>query len=143
MQPKVMQASGNIYPSRFVKLDPANNNNVLQSGAGDLIVGVSQEGTNQAPVPLLSTGYAAESGQNVRVHGLGGFALLELGANVTTERRLKADSNGKGTPVVGGAASMENWGAIALETGSSGEKVMCQIVGPMTVAHPASSSAFS
>lgn len=142
-QPKIMQANGNIYPFRFVKLDTSVNNAVIQAGAGDLTVGISQEGFDQAPVPLNTSGYAAVAPENVRVHTLDNECLLELGANVTTERRLKSDVNGKGTPVVGGSQSMENWGAIALEAGSTGERIRVQVVGPMTVSHPASSSAFS
>lgn len=142
-QPKVMQANGNISPCRFVKEDTSANNAVKQAGAGELVIGISQEGFDSAPIPLNTSGYAAIAGENVNVFTMGTVCLLELGADVSTERRLKADSNGKGTPVVGGAASMENWGAIALEAASSGEKVLVQVVGPMTVSHPASSSAFS
>lgn len=143
MQPRVMQANGDIYPCRFVKLDGTVNNAVIQAEEGDLIIGVSQAGTQDAPVPLNTSGLAASQYKNVQVFTPTQTCLLELGAAVTTERRLKSDSNGKGTPVVGGNASMENWGAIALEVGSSGEKVMVYVVGPMTVAHPGSGSGFA
>lgn len=142
-QPRVMQANGNIYPSRFVKLDTSVNNAVIQAGAGDLTFGVSQEGFRDAPIPLNTTGYAAQAGDTMKVFTVGQTCRLLLAATVSTERRLKSDADGKGTPVVGGADSMENWGAHAIEAGSSGELVEVLVVGSMTVAHPGSSSGFA
>lgn len=141
-QPRVMYAGGNINPARFVKLDPSNNNTVLEADAGEVIIGISQEGTRVAPTPDASQ-YAAIAGENLQVFTPMQTCKLLLGAAVTTERRLKADADGKGTPVVGGPDSMENWGAIALETGANGEKVEVLVVGPMTVAHPGASSGFA
>lgn len=142
-QPRVMQANGDIYPRRFVKLDTSVNNAVIQAGAGDLCFGISQAGTQDAPIPLNTSLLAASQYNDIQVFTPMQTCLLTLGASVTTERRLKSDSNGKGTPVVGGASSMENWGAVALEVGSSGEDVMVMVVGPMTVAHPGSLSGFN
>lgn len=140
-QPRVMQANGNIYPSRFVKLDGSVNNAVLQAGANDVIFGVSQEGTRTAPIPDASA-YAAIQYENVRVYTAMQTCRLQLGATVTTERRLKSDADGKGTPVVGGTNSHENWGAMAVEAGSANEFAEVLVVGPMTVSHAGSSSGF-
>lgn len=115
-------ASGSIYPARFVKV--SGNRQVAQAGAGEDVCGISQVGTNKAPIPDVTSQYAAESGQPLEIHGFGSLCLLTLGGSVTAGDFLKADADGKGVT----ASSGDKCGALALEGGSSGEQVLVQVV---------------
>lgn len=56
-------------PSLFVKQDPATDHQVDLAVVGDDPIGVSHEGTNEAPIPGV-TGYAAKAGETARVYGV-------------------------------------------------------------------------
>lgn len=120
-QVKTMRANGNISPSRFVAIDASDNNSVLQAASGQRPFGISSEGGREAPIPSVSTVYAAQAEDNVNVYGLGMTCLLELGAACLAGHRLKPDSNGKGIPLAGTPATIEHYGAEAMEAGSSGD----------------------
>jgi hypothetical protein len=114
-------ANGDIYPARFVKLDPADGK-VVQCLAGDLPIGISQEGTRRSPytdTPPL--GRAAAAGEQLAVYTLGERAVLQVNATVTPGTRLKADANGMGIPVV--AASVDAFGGYALFNGIAGKLI--------------------
>lgn len=127
-QPKVMRANGNIYPSRFVGIDASDNNSVLQSASGGRPFAVSFAGGREAPVPSLTTVYAAQTGDNVSLLTMGETGLLELGAACLAGNRLKPDTNGKGIPLAAGSGVMEHYGAEALEAGSAGDFVKVLVV---------------
>jgi hypothetical protein len=112
-------ASGDIYPSRFVKLDTVDGK-VLQCLAGDLPFGISQEGTRKSPY-LDATGRAAAAGDQLAVYTLGERAILQAGAAVVPGQRLKADANGMGIPVV--SPSTDNYGGYCQLNGASGKLV--------------------
>jgi hypothetical protein len=112
-------ANGDIYPSRFVKLDPADGK-VVQCLAGDLPIGISQEGTRRSPY-LETLGRAAAVGEQLAVYTLGERALLQVNAAVTPETRLKADANGMGIPVA--SPSIDAYGGIALFNGAAGKLI--------------------
>ena len=118
-------ASGNIYPSRFVRI--SNAYRVQQTGNNGRIIGVSQSGTRRFPDTLnTNTGYAAISGEPVGVFGDGYAGVyLELGGNVTAGDFVKSDADGKGVTSTGAAA--DNVGAIALQDGASGEKILLYV----------------
>ena len=118
-----LQASGNIRPSRFVKV--SGNFTGAEAGAGEKICGVSMEGTNTAPIPGITSQYAAESGQPLQLHGQGAICLLTLGTGgCTANDYLKADSAGAGVV----ASSGDESGALALQAGSAAEKVLVQVL---------------
>lgn len=124
-------ANGNIYPCRFVKLDTTADHKVLQSGAGDLSIGISQEGTNQAPIPEASTQYAAAAGQALKVYGVGERCKLEIGSGgCTAGDLLKPDADGKGVAVTAG----NTYGAVALTTSAAGELAEV-VVTPAALSH--------
>jgi hypothetical protein len=116
-------AGGNIYPARFVTYSGANT--VTQAGAGNKVFGISQVGTNTAPVPEVTSQYAAQSGQQLEVFGDNDETSLELGGTVSAGDELKSDSNGKGVVLAGSGA--ENIGAVALEAGTSGQLIKVRV----------------
>lgn len=110
-------ASGNIYPSRFVKKSGAFT--VAQAGAGEAAIGISQEGSKDAPLPGNST-LAAVSGDPLRVYADGDVCLLEAGATVAAGAYIKSDTNGKATT----AASTNPYFAICERGGDENEKLV-------------------
>ena len=119
------KASGNIAPSRFVKLDTTGDNLVAQAGSGEKCYGICQPDTRRTPYSTLDDGYAAIAGEDVKVFSVGEVCLLELVATVSPGDRLKSDTNGKGTPV---GSNNDEYGAIALVAGVSGQLIMVQVV---------------
>lgn len=120
------KAGGNISPARFVKPDTTTDEQVLQCGAGDRIIGVSQAGTHRTPYSTLDDGYAAVATEEIEVFGIGEQPWLELGGTVAVGDRLKADANGKG---VATTTDLDEWGAIALQAGIVGQLARVQVVG--------------
>ncbi len=117
-------ASGNIYPCRFVKR--SGDHQVAQAGSNEKVLGISQEGTNTAPIPDVSSTYAAVSGESLRVFQDNEECLLDVAEAVTAGQKLKSDSNGKG--VVGGAGSDEEIGAEVIRGAASGEKALVRVL---------------
>lgn len=116
-------AGGNIYPCRFVDYSAAYK--VTQAGAGAKCFGVSQVGTRIAPLPDVTSAYAAIDGEQVSVFQDEDETLLELGGTVTAGAELKSDSNGKGVVLAGSGS--ENIGAVALEAGVSGDLIKVRV----------------
>lgn len=122
--PPHLVAGGDIYPSRFVKLDATAENTGLQATANDLPIGISMEGTNKPQVEDLSTAtLAAAAGQSLRLYGLGDVCLLEAGGTVTPGDRLKADADGKAVPIATTGTTIQNYGAVALQGGAAGDLI--------------------
>ena len=119
------RCSGTIVVASFVKLDTAHNNSIMQSGANGIVFGVSQLGSRAAPIPdiVADPPQAGLAGESIRAYRDGEFCLLHIGASVTTGDKLKADASGFGTPCVSSVGTKENYGAIALESGSAGEYI--------------------
>ncbi len=114
-------AGGDINPSRFVVLSAQST--VTQAGAGAVAIGVSQEGSREAPIDGASP-LAAKAGDPIRVYGDTETCIIEAGAAVTVNAELKPDSVGRGIA----AASTEKYSAIALEpAGAAGVKIRCLI----------------
>lgn len=120
-------AGGDIYPCRFVKQSASEDFNVLQAGANEPVCGISQAGTNTAPIPGVTSDKAATSGQQLRVHSTPETCLLELGGTVAAGDRLKADTDGKGVAIAASGTTPQNCGARALQAGDSGNKILVQI----------------
>ncbi len=112
-------ASGNISPSRFVKLDTTyvDGGYVLQAGAGDKLIGVAQDATHAFPYLGLDDGYAAASLTNqLGVWTPNDECKLEAGAACTVGDLLKSDTNGKGIPTT---ADGDYYGARALQAATA------------------------
>ena len=118
-----LMANGDIRPSRFVKVSNASGQGrALESDANELVVGISMDGTNKAPIPDVASTNAAESGQHLRVHVNGEGCLLEAGTGGwTAGELLKSDADGKGVSIATTGTTEQLYGAIALETAAAGE----------------------
>lgn len=122
--PPRLVAGGDVYPSRFVKMSTTADDQGLQATANDQLIGVSYEGGKFSPLSdLVSSNPHAESGDPIGLYGDGEQCLLELGGSVTRGGRLKADADGKGVAIATTGTTIQQFGAIALESGSSGEKI--------------------
>lgn len=114
-------ASGDIYPSRFVK--KSGPYTVAQSGAGEASIGISHEGSREAPLPNAST-LAAKTGDPIRVYGDTENCLLDAGAEVLDGAFLKPDSTGRGVT----AGTGEEYYAIAERGASAADRKMQVLV---------------
>jgi hypothetical protein len=116
------EASGDIYPSRFVSLDTTQLGNVKQAGAGQQIYGISQSEPRGFPKPgpsaLLGDPRAAAQGDNVFIYGPPAAQVpLAFGGPVKIGDRLKSDQNGMG---IKATSLYDECGAIAEEAGPAG-----------------------
>ena len=88
-------AGEDLYPKRIVTRATDEGNAVNMADDGTTApVGVTQNGTREAPIPSVSTAYAALSGEPVRVHGLGDVAEVEAGEALTDGCEVMAGTNG-------------------------------------------------
>ena len=123
---KNMLANGTIRVSRFVKMDTADNNSVLEADANEKVVGISQNGGREAPIPSVTADppEAAQAADQLAVLGPGEEEDVLLYAGTggwTSGDELESDADGAGVTAGTGAASVRNIGAIGLETVSAGE----------------------
>ena len=127
--PPQLLAKGTIRLSRFVVVDPANDNAGLESGANGKVIGIASEADENAPIPSTTQGNAATTGRPFRLYGDGDIAQLEAGLAIVRGDRLKSDSVGRGTPFTASAAGTAQYsGAIALESASAaGEFIRVQV----------------
>jgi hypothetical protein len=120
--PQGFIANGDIPPMRFVKYDTVDGR-VLQCGAGDRPIGVSQKSTRRAEY-VAADGLAAKAGEPILVFDLGEECALELGGTVTPQARLKSDASGKG---VATTTDKDQYGALALMNGVAGEIINVKV----------------
>jgi hypothetical protein len=122
-----MVAGGQIAPCTFVKVDTTADNQCLQAGANDRIIGVAQEGQRYTPgLPGGQQMVAATTGENLGVFGLGNGCMLFAGSGGFTRGDwLESDANGFG---VTSSTSGHYIGAIALESAASGVKGLVEVV---------------
>ena len=120
-------AAGNVSPSCFVK-KTANDYEFDLAGANDPIFGITQDGTNKAPIPGVTSQYAAEAGESCRVHKPGERCLLKLGGTVSAGDRIKSDSSGNGVSIATSGTTPQRYGAVALQGGSSGELIEVEVL---------------
>ncbi len=124
-----LTARGNILPFRLVRIDAASENGCLQAGDNTDVIGVAQSGTNNPEISgMVTAQYAAQTGQPVRVQGPGSIAMLELGGTVTAGQYLKSDSQGRGVAVASTGTVIQNYGAVALQGGTSGSIIRAMVV---------------
>lgn len=117
-----MGAAGNINPCRFVKVTTSENKRVEEADANETVIGVSQEGAQDAPIPSAST-LAAEDEDSLDIRGPGRVCkLVAGGGGWTAGDRLKSDADGKGVTIATTGTTIQHIGAIALESVSAGEK---------------------
>jgi hypothetical protein len=127
--PPPIVAGGNILPSTFVMISTTADKTALQATANAPILGVSQVGTHDAPGISGAATYAATAGQSIQLFVSGDICQVAVGASsVTRGDLLKSDANGN---AVTGSPAVDNIGARALESGTSGQLILCQILTQM------------
>lgn len=119
-------ADGNIKPMRFVSPQTTKDNRVVASSSGDLPCGISQQGVRRPPYDTLDDGYAAIAGENIEIHDqVGKTARLVLSGTIAAGDLLKPDAiDGGGIA----ASAGDNYGARALQAGTSGKIVEVEIL---------------
>lgn len=121
---KLMRAGGTIRRARFVNILTSANNTVEEADANDRTIGISQVGGREAPIPSVSASppEAAQSGDQLQIFLPGEPALLEIGSGgCTAGDELISDTNGCGVIRATTGTTIQNVGAIALETAVAGE----------------------
>lgn len=114
-------SGGTIRPSRFVKLSTAADYTLLEADANELIVGISDAGTRDAPIEDAS-GNIAAAGDAFMYIPEGNVCILEIGSGgVTRGAAIKSDADGKGVLAATTGTTEQFIGAYALETASEGE----------------------
>lgn len=118
-------AGGTISPSRFCVVHTSNKQ-VVQAGANAMPIGISMEGSQDAPA-FGGGADAATVGELVKLYGIGDVALLKIGTGgITAGSFLKSDATGQG--IAASLTALDNIGAIALETAIAGDLALVQIV---------------
>ena len=115
-------AGGDISPSRFVKLSTTADNTVIQAVADDEAIGVSHQGSLDAPIPGV-TPLAARENQPCQVFGADEPCEIEAGGAIASGDKLKPDADGKA--VVAGAG--DAYSAIARSAAAAGESVAATV----------------
>lgn len=125
-----LTAGGNITTHSFVKLSTSADHTALQAGDNEFVIGVSQVGTEDPPGVTGSGTYAATAGKHLQIFGLGDSnLLLRLGSGGCTRGDLlKSDASGNAVAAATTGTTVQNIGAIALESGSEGELVQVQVL---------------
>lgn len=101
------------------------------TSAASPIAGVSGPQVRNAPYGTLDDGLAAVSGEQVSVFGPPDKdVMLELGGTVTRGDRLTATTAGKAITTV---TNLDEVGAIAMDSGTSGQLIPVQLIGPVQV----------
>ena len=123
-----LMANGDIRPARFVELqNDSGQAKAIEANANEIVIGISQDGTNTAPIPGITSSNAAESGQTLRVHIEGEETLLELGGTVAAAAYIKSEADGKGVAALTTGTVTQEIGAVALESGVSGEFIRVKV----------------
>ena|SRR5579859_2244988 len=118
-------AGGNIAPSVFVTPDTTvPGGQVVQAAATDKVVGISQPGTRQAPLPGLDDGYCAIATQGLVVYDENDVCWLQIGGTVTVGDFLKPTTGGVGITTT---TDGDFYGARALESGVSGDLINVEV----------------
>jgi hypothetical protein len=117
------KATEDLVPAIFVTGDTSNPFYCkVATDATYPLLGVVHDGSRVAPIPEVASVLAAKAGETVRVHGLGDTCRIKLGGSVTAFDRLTATTAGAAITCTTGW-----YGAIALEDGSTGEEIRCQV----------------
>lgn len=115
-------ARDDIESSIFVKLDPTNDHAVIPCGADDEAVGVSHEGTREAPITGI-TPLAAADGEHVAVYTDTWPCEVIAAATIVNGDRLKPNASGHAIVALTG----EVFSATARAGAASGERCKCTV----------------
>lgn len=123
------QAGAAVKVARFVKLGAANHRLINAAAATDLIVGISQEGSYDSPLPANTNTdkCALAAGDQFEYFPWGSEALLIAGVGGLT-RGVPATSDADGLGV--DAAATNYVGFLPFETVIAGEKCRGLVTSP-------------
>lgn len=113
-------AKGNIPPSRFVK--QSGDHGIVICVANDEAVGVSHEGTREAPITGI-TPLAAIANESCQVYTDTWTCEVIAGDTITAGAKLKPGADGVAIPAVAGNV----YSAIARAGAVVGERCKCTI----------------
>lgn len=119
-----LNATGNVSPCRFVKLDTSADGSCAAAGANEATIGISGDGSRIAPGTPGDDGFIAVAGETVGAFGPGRKCLLELGGTVTRGDRLRSGSGGVGVAAATTGTTLQEVGARALQSGVSGQRIL-------------------
>jgi hypothetical protein len=119
-------AGGNVSPCRFVKISTTAGQGVQAAAGTDLLVGISIEETRYPPNSPADDGLVAIANENLPYLGPGQVTNLIINATLTAGVVVTADASGKGIAPAAG----DYVGAILLQGGVAGDKVMAYILPP-------------
>jgi len=123
-----VKAGGDINPSRFVIGGAADHTVLEGTAAATNVVGVSGEGTQDAPQTGASA-LAAESGDHFQMHPFGDEALIETGGVVVRWTYGASDADGKAVTATTGQTA----NCLFAESAASGEKVRAMVISPYQI----------
>ena len=119
---ETLVASENMGVSLFVNIVSGAPYTVELCDAGDVAYGVTQEGTNKAPIPGV-TGYAAETNESLKVYTIGDVCPVIADTTIAAGDYLKPSVDAQATP----CSSADKYSAIALNDAAAGERVKARI----------------
>lgn len=117
-------ARGDIPPSVFVKQN-GTDHGIVACVADDEAIGVSHEGTREAPITGI-TPLAAKDGESCQVYIDTWPCEVIAGDVIVAGAKLKPDANGHAVPVVAGV-NPQIYSAIARAGAAAGERVKCSV----------------
>lgn len=89
-----LEANGTIYPFRFIALD--TDYKAVQAGAGSRkVVGISHESGRAAPIPEVTTVYAAIAADEFTYYGPNEIAYIQVSGALAAGTKVGPDANGK------------------------------------------------
>lgn len=127
-------ANGNISPRRFLTTVTGNGNadKVVQASASTaILVGVSFDATRYPPGSPADDGYLAIAGEQCPAHTAGHICNLDIGGTVSNAGvLLTSDANGKGIAQAPADGTTCYYGAMARQTGVSGDTIKVVVLAP-------------
>ncbi len=125
-QAPIMQANATILIASIVMIDSSRNNAVIPCTSNGKAFGVSQVGSRDASIPLITTNppEAAEQGEMITVYTDGHICLLRAGTGgVTAGNDIKSgDATGVGVPCLDTTGATKEYSVgVAMETAAAGE----------------------
>lgn len=131
MSAPVFTAAGTIRRARFVNVYASANHQIEEADANDRTIGIATDSGRAAAIPAETADppEAAQAGEQVLVHFPGEIALLEIGSGgCTAGGELKSDADGKGVARATTGTTVQEVGAVALETAGEGELAKVLVV---------------
>lgn len=115
-------ARGDVEPSVFVKQDGATDNGIVQSVADDESIGISHEGTREAPVEGI-TPLAAKDGESCMVYTDGWTCEVIAAGVIAPGAKLKPNADGH---AIATTTAGDVYSAIARSAGAAGTR--CKVI---------------